>query len=367
MSHLIKLNIKKTLLASSILVSPLILIAAPVDITANGKTFHCESKGMRMDSSGKLFLMLSDLSCIKTGSKEPDFDNDGIPDSTDDDDDNDGYNDVDELKAESDPFNKLKTPVDHDGDNIPDSTDPDDDNDGDPDTTDPYPYDPTRKSASTTSVSLEREGDIVDKFNNYYVPYADKKALKPKELKNGKKVYIVNPGYGATVLPACVNGKQPIYDCAPSGWTMGIRKNEIYAIRQMTKKNYLKGSSVSVTTNQFGRGLTKAANYVINIAKKPGDMVSKDFEGRCKLSTFNSNGSLYLADPKNKKLIRKGYYCEIEDGKAFYVNVELQPKSYDYCAEGNLHCGDYFVFDAFALPARFADGVVYDKQGNYQN
>lgn len=62
--------------------------------------------------------------------KEPDNDNDGIPDETDIDDDNDGLLDTEDTY-----------PLDHDNDGIPDIIDDDDDNDGILDKFDNYLYD----------------------------------------------------------------------------------------------------------------------------------------------------------------------------------------------------------------------------------
>jgi hypothetical protein len=334
-------------------------MATPVDITDGSNTFHCESKGIKIDASGKTVITLANLDCVKSANQDPDSDGDG-------------YTDAVEIGEGSDPKNKNSTPDDFDKDFDPDSTDPDDDNDGYTDIEEikagTNPKDPSskpKKTLPTTPISLEREKDILDKFNNHYVPYASKAELKPKTLKNGKKIYIVNPGYAVTSIPSCVNGKDPQYNCKPTGWTMGMKENEIYAVRQKTKARY-SSAYTSVKLNSKSSGIALQASYIFNISDKPGDMTGTPFKGECKLHDKDSvSGSIYFTPPGNA-LAKWGFYCEVPADTVYYLNVELQPGFYEECNKLTNACTGYFTSNALATPSSFIDkGPVYDRFGRY--
>jgi hypothetical protein len=361
------LNIKKIALIGVVGVSPLVLLAAPISIgikDATGKMFNCVSKGMRIDATGKTVITVESLDCVKENNQELDSDKDG-------------YSDIVEKREGSDPNDPNKTPADFDKDFDPDSTDLDDDNDGYTDIEEnkagTNPKDPNSKpttpvaapAPSITPVSLEREKDILDKFNNYYIPYASKAELKPKTLKNGKKVYIVNPGYAATSIPSCVNGKNPQYNCRPTGWTMGIKQNEIYAVRQKTRGKY-SSAYTAVRLNGKSGGLTRNANYIFNVSDKPGDMTGTPFKGRCKLyDETSATGSIYFTHPGNP-IAKWGFYCEVPVDTVYYLNVELQPRSYEDCNKPENICTGYFSSNALDSPSSFIDkGPVYDRSGGY--
>ena len=67
--------------------------------------------------------------------------------------DQDGYTNQDEVTTGSDPCNGASQPADADQDFIPDSLDPDDDNDGVSDVTDNFQLDP--KNGLTTKLPIE--------------------------------------------------------------------------------------------------------------------------------------------------------------------------------------------------------------------
>ncbi len=273
-----ELKIKKILLASVILVSPFIVMAAPVaiDIIYAGKTFHCVSNGVKIDPNGRMLVKVektADLDCLAVESVEQP---------------------VVEQPVVEQPVN---------------------------------------------ATGLEREDDIEEKFNTYYPSYNNKAQLNPKTLPNDKKLYIVNPGFSATSIPSCVNGKAMENDCSPTGWTMGMKSQEIYALRQMTQENY-SVASIVFRGNLFANGWTVNGKYKVNIAKRAGDMTSNDYQGRCKLSTHGPGGDLYIASPEGD-FAKYSYYCKIPVNEAFYLNIELDPSAYDWCDKEGNTCSDY--------------------------
>ncbi|MCK5855747.1 MAG: hypothetical protein KAG56_11045, partial [Sulfurovaceae bacterium] len=179
--------------------------------------------------------------------------------------------------------------------------------------------------------------------------YNSKAELKFVKLDNGKTLYMANTGAGDMSVPSCLNGKSIAYDCSPTGWTMGMKSNEIYAIRFITKENYT-SAKIRSKLNQLSDGLTRSANYNFNIAKKPGDMKTKDFAGRCKLSTENSGyGAIYLTPP-GSHLAGKAYVCLVKPNETLYLNVELRQNSYATCDKEDIICSGHFMQNGFKLP-----------------
>ncbi|MCK5896402.1 MAG: hypothetical protein KAG20_06325, partial [Cocleimonas sp.] len=225
----------------------------------------------------------------------------------------------------------------------------------------------------TPTDSLERESNIVSRFDNDYVPYANKAALDPQVLTSGKTVYIVNPGYKATSVPSCVNGKDPSQDCLPTGWKMGMKFDEIYAVRLMTTSVY-DIAYINIETNQASGGFARDANYTFNIAERPGDMTSENFKGLCKVKTLNSKGKINITTPDNNKYAKKSWYCQIPTNTAFYLNIELvsdslsnnSKDSSNNCDNDNVYCSGYFYTNSLKQSQIITDkGRVYDRSGNY--
>jgi len=104
--------------------------------------------------SSSIFVTINKASAVT----EPDFDGDGIPDSTDPDDDNDGVPDV------SDAFSKNAAEfADTDNDGMGNNEDTDDDGDGVPDVDDAFPLD-NLESVDTDGDGIGDNSDITIKL-----------------------------------------------------------------------------------------------------------------------------------------------------------------------------------------------------------
>jgi outer membrane protein assembly factor BamB/DNA-binding MarR family transcriptional regulator len=105
---------------------------------------------------------------ISIAEEQPDYDNDGIPDSIDEDDDNDGYTDEND-QFPLDPSEWLDTDLDGIGDNA----DLDDDNDGYNDENDQFPLDPsewqdTDGDGIGNNADIDDDNDGVIDSEDYY-------------------------------------------------------------------------------------------------------------------------------------------------------------------------------------------------------
>lgn len=371
--------------------APLVMAATQVTITdGNPNTeITCQQSGqvgLVVAADGDVTISLSSLDCLQNTDSNVDSDSDGysdaveieegtdpnnaneipadidgdfIPDSTDTDIDGDGYSNTVENAEGTDPNNATEKPADLDGDFIPDSTDTDIDGDGhsnaDEIAAGSDPLNPNDVPVVTTPDSLPRESDIVDKFNNDYGSYVNKAQLNPQTLTNGKKVYIVNQGYTATSLPSCVNGKYPQKGCKPTGWTMGMKRNEIFAVRYMTKEDY-STALIRALLNGKSDGVVTQANYKYHISDKPGDMTGGPFPGLCEVTTTRVSGSINITEP-NSAYAGYDFYCKIPVNTAFYLNVELADSSLNACDTGI--CSGYINANRLQNPTNILDGATF--------
>ena len=387
-------KIRKIILGGLFVSVPLVTMAATQVTITDGNpntAVLCQQTGqvsMAVGANGDVTLTMSSLDCLQGGgggSTNPDTDGDGYsdtveeaegsnpndansipadndgdknPDSTDLDDDNDGYPDTVEASEGTDPKNANSKPADLDNDKIPDSTDPDIDGDGYTNTEETAAGSDPRNANSvpvvSTPDSLPREADIVDKFNNAYGPYNSKSGLTSQTLTNGKTVYTVNQGYLATSLASCVNGKDPQNGCGTTGWNVGMKQNEIFAVRNMTKPGYVT-ASINMSLNQKSFGKVAQADYVYNISDKPGDMTGTPFAGKCKITTSSSSGALFMTPPGKIPYTLFGFYCEVPENTAFYLNVELVSDDYNKCGTGV--CSGYFWPNSLQLPNGLIQGA----------
>lgn len=229
----------------------------------------------------------------------------------------------------------------------------------------PIVVDPVADPVVDSSVSEEREENIVELFHNDYHPYNSKEDLNPIRMENGKKLYIVNPGYSETSVPSCVNGKSMASNCAPTGWSMGMEKDEIFAVRYMTKADDVTALIRANRNQQGGLFGVQEVNYMIHLSDKPGDMTGGPFKGRCSVTTNASRGSLYITPPEKKPYSDKSYYCQIEKDTAFYMNVELHPDFYDTCAykypvdKNNNYCSGAISQRDLARGENVRDGATF--------
>lgn len=327
-----KLNIISKIFIGGLFVSiPVLTMAAmPVDIVIGNTTYHCTHNEIKVLGNGSSVIQLNADSCDLGGT--PVVDTDG-----------DGYSDTVELAEGTNPNDATDKPLDTDGDLQPNSTDLDDDNDGYTDAEEiaagTDPLDSTSKPTSappplpTSQGSLVHELDFVTKYN-IQPAYTSKAGLLTAQIDN-KDYYIVNPGLSSfTSLPSCVNGKSVQHECAPTGWTMGVDDNDVFALRYMTKSSYTT-SKIKFYNAEISAGALMSANYKVTVSKVPGDMtVNNSYPGRCTFETVSSSGSLYITKPGTLPYVNYGIYCEIPAGEEFYVNVELLPSSYASCRVG---------------------------------
>ncbi len=158
----------------------------------------------------------------------------------------------------------------------------------------------------------------------------------------GNTVYVVNRGKNGTSIPSCVNGKNVNNNCSPTGWNIGVKANEVYALRLMVSENYKK-ATIKPEINTFDGGRTVPAYYEYMLSDKPGDMERTSFAGLCD----DRHGRVTLSS-ENRWLFD---YCYVPNTSGVvYLNIKLK-SGQDQCKSEV--CSGYIILNGFTLADAF--------------